>query len=83
MESSDGFLHRVPDQNSETQFFVSFFQATGLPVNVVLNRLKGFSTLFFGNFIDQFLVILVFILTKVNPINLMVTFVFSKQSGKN
>jgi hypothetical protein len=42
------FATKILHQNSETQFFFSFSQATGSPVNVVLNRLKGFSTLFFG-----------------------------------
>jgi hypothetical protein len=75
MESSKGFLHRVPDQNSETQFVFSFSQATGKccskPAEGVFNDI-------FGNFLGQFLVILIFILSKVNPRNLMVTFVLYK-----
>ena len=43
MVSSNGFLHRVPDQNSNDKIFFRFSQSTGSPVNVVLNRLNRFS----------------------------------------
>ena len=43
MVSSNGFLHRVPDQNSNDKIFFRFPQSTGSPVNVVLNRLNRFS----------------------------------------
>ena len=60
----------------QTKDFLHYSLSTGLLVIVVLNQLREFSMLFFEHFIGQFLVILIFILTEVNPRNCMVTFVF-------